>query len=151
MLKAEELGGIWSSLVQAWLAFERKESKQTPSILNSTHRPVIVRDWIQRARSASYRPAIESTLEFEKAYMSWWKELQPDWRMSSSRQIAYSKVDGDWDGIRTASRNGLLSVVAALFFWGVALKKTKKTAYEDKGWKLGTDDCLRVLNGLLKE
>jgi len=151
MLKAEELGGIWSSLVQAWLAFERKESKQTPSILNSTHRPVVVRDWIQRTRSASYRPAIESTLEFEKAYMSWWKELQPDWRMSSSRQIAYSKVDGDWDGIRTAGRNGLLSVVAALFFWGVALKKTKKTAYEDKGWKLGTDDCLRVLNGLLKE
>jgi len=89
MLEAEDLGGCWSSLVQAWIAFERKESKQIPSILNSTHRPSVIRDWIQRAHSVSYRPAIESTLDFEKAYMNWWKELQPDWRLSSSRQIAY--------------------------------------------------------------
>ena len=151
MLEAEELGGSWSSLVRAWLAFERKESQQASSILNSTNRPQIIRDWIQRARSVSYRPSIASTLDFERVYMSWWKELQPDWRMSSSGKIVYSKLDGDWGGMRTAGRNGLLSVVAALFFWGVALKKTQKTPYEDKGWKVGTDDCLRVLDSLLQE
>ena len=151
MFGAEELGGNWLLLVQAWSGFERKESKQTPSILNSTHRPSVIRDWIQRARSVSYRPAIDSIPDFEKSYMLWWKELQPEWRMSSSQQIAYSEVDGDWDGIRTAGRNGLLSVVAALFFWGVALKKAKKSAQEDKGWKVGIDDCLRVLNALLGE
>ena len=47
--------------------------------------------------------------------------------------------------------NGLLSVVAALFFWGIALKKEKKTAEEDTGWKVGMDDCLRVLNCLLEK
>jgi len=83
--------------------------------------------------------------------MSWWKELQPDWRMSSLGQITYSKVDGDWGNMQTAGRNGLLSVVAALFFWGVPLKKMKKTPHEDKGWKIGSDDCLRVMNGLLNE
>jgi len=71
--------------------------------------------------------------------------------MSGSGQIAYSKVDGDWDGIRTAGRNGLLSVVAALFFWGITLKKVRKMADKDKGWKVGMDDCLRVLNSLLRE
>lgn len=151
MVETEELGGSWSLLVEAWLAFERKGHKQTSSILNSTYRPPAIRDWIQRARSVSYRPVITSTVDFEEAYMSWWKELQPPWRMSCSGEIVYSKVDGDWGGMRTAGRNGLLSVVAALFFWGVALKKTKKTPQEDKGWKVGTDDCLRVLNGLLKE
>jgi len=150
-MEAEALGSGWSSLVQAWLAFERKEHQQTPSILNSTHRPQVIRDWIQRARSVSYRLVIASTADFEKAYMSWWKELQPEWRVSSSGHIVYSKVDGDWGGMRTAGRNGLLSVVAALFFWGVALKKTKTVPHDDKGWKVGTEDCLRVLNGLTVE
>lgn len=39
-------------------------------------------------------------------------------------------------------------MVAALFFWGSALKEM--TDVDQVGWKVAADDCLHVLNALLK-
>lgn len=147
MLESEELGGNCRPLIQAWVKFKRGQANQPASVLSSTHRPIVIRDWIQRARSASYRPVIKSTSDLQTNFMKWWEGLQPEWRMSTSGQIIVSKLDGDWDGLCRAGRNGILSVVAALFFWGFALKGTGAEQVE---WKAATDDCLRVLNAFLK-
>ena len=148
MLKSEEFGGGWKALVQAWVNFERKEGNHPSSVLGSSHRPAAVRDWIQRARSPSYRPAIKSTSEFQATFAKWWESLQPDWRLSASGEVIVSELAGDWGGLRKAGRNGILSVMAALFFWGFSLKGMVNAEHE--GWRMATDDCLRVLNTLTK-
>jgi len=148
MLGLEELGEGWKSLIQTWANFERKEDNCTPGVLGSTHRPAIVRDWIQRARSTSYRPVIKSTSEFQATFMKWWEGLQPDWRLSTSGQIITSNVSGDWGSLQRAGRNGILSVVAALFFWGLALKEAPDA--DRAGWNMASEDCLRVLNALIQ-
>ena len=148
MLESEELSGWWKSLVQVWADFERKEGNQASSVLGSAHRPAVVRDWIQRARSTLYRPTIKSTSDFQVAFMKWWEGLQPDWRLSTSGEIIASNLKGDWGGLRRAGRNGLLSVIAALFFWGFSLKKVTNADWA--GWNMASDDCLRVLNALIE-
>jgi len=148
MLGSEELGEGWKSLIQTWANFERKEDNCTPGVLGSTHRPAIVCDWIQRARSTSYRPVIKSTSEFQATFMKWWEGLQPDWRLSTSGQIITSNVSGDWGSLQRAGRNGILSVVAALFFWGLALKEAPDA--DRAGWNMASKDCLRVLNALIQ-
>ena len=60
MLTAQSLGDRWTNVVEKWVLFERKEVNRKVEVLGSLHRPPSVRDWIQRARSTSYRPAIAS-------------------------------------------------------------------------------------------
>ena len=57
--------------------------------------------------------------------------MQPKWRLSKKGEILTQKMDGDLDGLRKPGLNGLLSVLAALFFWGrIAQNNTKQR----KGW-----------------
>ena len=146
MLTAGNLGNKWTNVVNMWALFERKEISLKPTVLGSSHRPAAVHDWIQRARSALYRPSIASIDRFETSYKLWWASLQPDWHVSASGEVAFAKTSGNWDAIRKPGRNGILSVAAALFFWGLKVKDTEDT----NGWEIAVDDLLLVLLELLK-
>ena len=72
--------------------------------------------------------------------------MQPKWRLSKKGEILTRKMDGDLDGLRKPGLNGLLSVLAALFFWGrIAQNNTKQR----KGWIGHVEDCILVLRGLV--
>ena len=146
MLTAEDLGDQWTNVVKMWVLFKRKEIGRTATVLGSLHRPPSVRNWIQRARTATYRPAIASVDSFAISYQLWWASLQPDWRLSASGEVTYEKVEGNWDVIRKPGKNGLLSVAAALFFWGLSVQDAEDT----KGWEASLADLLLVLTELLK-
>jgi len=146
MLTAGNLGDRWTNVVNTWVLFERKEINLKPAVLGSAHRPPAVHDWIQRARSALYRPAIASVDRFETSYKLWWASLQPDWRVDASGEVTFAKTSGDWDVIRKPGRNGILSVTAALFFWGIKVKDTE----DINGWENAVDDLLLVLIELLR-
>lgn len=145
MLTAGDLGDGWTNAINTWVLFECKEIDQAAMVLGSLHRPAAVRDWIQRACSAAYRPTIGSADSYATSYQLWWASLQPKWRLSASGEIAYEKAEGDWDVIRKPGKNGLLSVAAALFFWGLSVKDTDKA----KGWETSVADLLFVLTKLL--
>ena len=146
MLTAGDLGDRWTNVVDMWVLFEHKETNLKPTVLGSSHRPPVVHDWIQRARSAFYRPAISSVDRFETSYKLWWASLQPDWRVSPSGEVAFAETSGNWDVIRKPGKNGILSVAAALFFWGLKVKDTEDT----NGWETAVEDLLVALTGLLK-
>jgi len=55
-------------------------------------------------------------------------------------------MDGDLDGLRKPGLNGLLSVLAALFYWGRIAQNNKK---QRKGWVAHVEDCILVLRGLV--
>ena len=121
MMGEKGLGVTWSKLVEAWAAFEENASYREVKKLPAANRPEAVKAWIQRARSPSWRPSVPDIKSYEAEYMLWWATLQPAWRRSNTRNIIFSKVDGDWESLQRPGLNGLLSVMAGLLFWGVTL------------------------------
>ena len=145
MLESEDLGSPWTQLVKTWAAFEEKSNFTEVKKLLTTRRPDAVKAWIQRARVPAWRPQISDTAAYGAGFTLWWAALQPQWRRSSSGEVVFSRVDGDWEDIRRPGLNGMLSVMAGLFFRGVALDEAKAGC---KGWKQAVSDCQVALSAL---
>ena len=143
MMTTKELSTQWIQLVNAWEAFEVKSDFKESKKLSTANRPKAVKAWIQRARAPAWRPAITDTAAYEAEFKSWWAALQPKWRKSSSGNVVFLRVDGDWEEICWPGLNGMLSVMAGLFFWGIALGKGNDG---QKGWKQAVSDCQVALN-----
>lgn len=119
MLRSEPLGEMWFEAVSLWEAFEAMEGFAPALKLSSTHRPPLVSQWIQRAQSSMWRPAIHDVDEVADKFMAWWRVLQPGWRVASDGSLG--RGTGSWEALRRSGANGLLSVMAALFFWGESI------------------------------
>lgn len=111
MLRSEELGPTWLHLVSLWEVFERKHDFKPADgrpKLSSTCQPSCIGEWMKNARRPSWRPVVNEKIsfnsQFEADFSAWWAILLPE--KSTASCIAKPGV------------NGLLSIVAALFFWG---------------------------------
>lgn len=157
MLESETLGQEWSDLIQAWIRFEETAGGDIKGSVPAKGRPPAVGEWIQRARNPRYRPIITDTKDFGSKHMAWWKSFQPDWRVPSNDNLELlgdngelvlddSKFicndDGDLEGLRQPGANGLLSVLASLYFWGSAVKDSGK---KSRKWAQSVEDCSYVL------
>ncbi|KJA22463.1 hypothetical protein HYPSUDRAFT_102681, partial [Hypholoma sublateritium FD-334 SS-4] len=145
LFQSANLGTEWSSLVVAWLKFEQDSHFIAKGRLGTHCRPRAIADWIQRARSASYQPEINNLAAFSTDFSAWWQSLQPDWR-ANNVDNALPRSREDWDDIRRPGINGLLSVAAALFFWGYAARN--KGAPARSAWLDALNDVIHVLNQL---
>ncbi|KJA26036.1 hypothetical protein HYPSUDRAFT_133378, partial [Hypholoma sublateritium FD-334 SS-4] len=123
LLRSEDFGEEWDSLIVAWLKFEGKSGYQGSAKLGTHHRPRVIADWIQRARSPKYRPEVKNINTLAADFIAWWK------------------------GIRRPGINGLLSIVAGLFFWGHAIRDAKPVAKER--WLESVNDVSFVIAQLL--
>ncbi|KAF9484760.1 hypothetical protein BDN70DRAFT_824903 [Pholiota conissans] len=150
MLQSTSLGPEWTDLLQKWSAFEAKEDYKEVTKLSSLYRPSSIGDWIKRGRSYTWRPNISNPAKYGKEYMKWWTSLQPAWRVSVQGSIIFGATDGDggWSMLRHPGTNGLLSVVCALFHWGVALQKGGREIKE-RQWLAAVKDCATVCSCLL--
>ncbi|KJA14669.1 hypothetical protein HYPSUDRAFT_102262, partial [Hypholoma sublateritium FD-334 SS-4] len=110
----------WQALVSAWLEFEKVSGYEGSRRLGSRSHPRTVADWIQRARSPAYCPEIKNIAAFAADFTAWWQNVQPAWRTESATD-QMPHVEGNWEDIRCPGLNGLLSIIAALFFWGNAI------------------------------
>lgn len=144
MLNNDSLGKEWAELVAAWTAFEVKFEHTANGLLPCSGRPTAVGDWIARGRSPKWRPKIADSKLYGDAHDSWWVSLQPEWRVDDVG--ALGPVDGgSWEDFTTSGANGLLSVVASLFFWGTAVKAAGK---KSKRWSELVVDTTNVLHHL---
>ncbi|KAG6913259.1 hypothetical protein DXG01_008345, partial [Tephrocybe rancida] len=100
MLQMEVLGPRWRKLLSGWVDFEAKASFANAAPLPSGGRPACIGDWIQRARSSKWRPAVDIDT-FEVGFKAWFKFVHPV--------------------IHCSGKNGFLSVLSALFFWAHGL------------------------------
>ncbi|KDR74720.1 hypothetical protein GALMADRAFT_36288, partial [Galerina marginata CBS 339.88] len=146
MLRNEELGDSWATLLRSWCAFEVRQEFEEVSKLNTQHRPSCVSGWIKRARSGTWRPTIADVSEFKASFWKWWTTLQPAWRISEEGKVNFSAVDGDWEGLRRSGLNGLFSVVAVLFYWGLAAKGQNKGVAD---WLVAVEDVCVVCDHLI--
>lgn len=144
MLNDDTLGTGWASLVVAWIAFEVKRECKPSGLLPCDGRPTAVGEWISRGRSPTWRPKIADSKRYGDAHEAWWTSLQPDWRVLDDGVLG--AVDaGDWECLMMSGSNGLLSVVASLFFWVTAVKAAGK---KSQRWDNLVADTTSVLQHL---
>ncbi|KAF4613755.1 hypothetical protein D9613_007375 [Agrocybe pediades] len=150
MLRREEdLGPRWSSLLEVWTEFERRNGYREAGKLGSTHRPKCIADWIQRARKPQWRPPFESIskTKYMQQILDWWTVLQPDWRLAEDGTIDFGRVDGDWEVLRLPGLNGLFSFVAGLFYGGLGAKRNEEARVL---WSIVVEDFILVCSRLSK-
>ncbi|KAF9472053.1 hypothetical protein BDN70DRAFT_819199 [Pholiota conissans] len=116
MLVSSDLGPAWLQLVRTWAHFENAERFAERGKLGTTGRPACISLWIKYARSASFRPDL----------------------------VLRQDASGDLTNLRRPGKNGLLSVLAALFFWGVSAQGVRN----DKHWRAAVDDVHWVISCL---
>lgn len=136
LLRLAPWKGPWAILLSNWLKYELRNDLGHDGKLGTTGRPACVGGWISRARSPKYRPGIKDLSRFETEFWNWWKGLQPAWRKDLQRK------GGDWTALHKPGVNGLASVLAALFYWGMELGAHRESS---PGWSRAIDDVTWVL------
>jgi len=121
MLESESrMGEAWTTMVRAWALFEAASGYEEVKKLGAVGRPSAVGDWIGRARSSTWRPVIRDLPQYEASFWIWWSAIQPDWRLDEG-DLVRERVVGDWEPLRRPGINGMVSVLVALFYWGLEI------------------------------
>ncbi|RDB25587.1 hypothetical protein Hypma_006940 [Hypsizygus marmoreus] len=140
MLELLSLGAGWSELIATWAKFEAEANYEGLRKLPANRRSAAIGDWIQHARSPTWRPVITAP-EFKKAFYTWWTALQPAWRVDDAGTLC--RGEGDLTCVRVAGVNGILSALAALFFWGAIVIEGSDS--ERLAWTQACDDVAWVV------
>jgi hypothetical protein len=139
MLQSSEMPSQdrWMELLNLWKAFEEKEGYEENGFLCGTGRPKCIGSWIGVGCSTTWRPVLPKTSAFEKEFRQWWISLQPDWRVSEEGSIISGASEGDWGKLRKPGLNGIQGALAALFYWGLEVKRNVR---QHKGWVVHVED-----------
>ncbi|KAI0061560.1 hypothetical protein BV25DRAFT_1789530, partial [Artomyces pyxidatus] len=109
--------------------------------LSATQRPVQVGAWIKCARPWAVYD-VGNPRDFGTAWWGWWVHVQPADRGAAGRAYLEERGeargvpvcsadafplgpigrDSDWHKVAIAGKNGLLSVMVSLSWWGAAVK-----------------------------
>ncbi|EIW76557.1 hypothetical protein CONPUDRAFT_157744 [Coniophora puteana RWD-64-598 SS2] len=145
----------YTTLLEQYLALEKSSSfvvaKGSGGILDSQGRPGQIQWWISRGRALHVRPEIEDVEKFAIAWWGWWARLQPSWRQVSIPSASGSPPvprhdDGEWHFLDKPGPNGLLSVIAALKWWGSETSEAAK----DHRWLTAVDDVIWVMERIVR-
>jgi len=141
MLQSESgMGEEWMELVDLWASFEARSRYEEVKKLDPTGRPAAVGLWIGRARSRTWRPIITDVPKYAASFWEWWSFIQPDWRLEDG-QLVRERVVGDWEALRLPGINGVVSVVVALFYWGLEVLEDSRG---QSRWVSAVEECRDV-------
>jgi hypothetical protein len=127
-LTKENLGPHFNALLDTWVRVEAACKFENPPkyALPKNGQPEQVDRWIKDAHGHRKRPnpTVKKVQQYEKEWWGWWNTLQPAWREKDAEGSwvvggAYGK---EWDSVGYWGENGVLSVVASLYFWGCAVQ-----------------------------
>ncbi|KAJ7431202.1 hypothetical protein B0H11DRAFT_2262225 [Mycena galericulata] len=152
-LKQEDLGCHYASLLVALINLEAKYGyeKNNRGMLPAAKRPQQVYAWIKggRGKKMKFPPSIGNLAHYQRDWWVWWDSLQPEWRERDDD--GRWSINGNWgpsdawDPLEAPGPNGCLSVVASLYFWGIALAGRPETR---AGWEAAVQDVAWMLEGL---
>ncbi|KAJ7432248.1 hypothetical protein B0H11DRAFT_1669801, partial [Mycena galericulata] len=109
-------------------------------------RPIQVTDWIKGGRGRKKGvPAIRDIKAFETKWWSWWTEMQPAWRGRANGKPLRGEggAEEGWGALVAPGVNGLLSVVATLYWWGYA-ENAGEEGNCSPGWEEAAADVIWV-------
>lgn len=149
LLTSRDLGATWRALILAWLHFEEKSGFSSAGERLSSHGwPSCVGEWLKHAHSPRFVPQLGNLDLYERTFVGWWNSLQPDWWNAGDEvEVGGGRSGDDWSALEGCSgTNGILSALAALFFWGSALADEGNLS---AGWTTAVADALYVLQQLV--
>ncbi|KAF8184270.1 hypothetical protein K438DRAFT_1549628, partial [Mycena galopus ATCC 62051] len=114
-----EMGAQWAELVGMWWVLEEAQKFTTSTKSHpTTNRPKAVGAWVKNARKGV--PQIPSTEEMEEQWWTWWKGINPSWRVRDGelKQVG----DGSWDDLRCPGQNGFLNIIVCLKWWHLGME-----------------------------
>lgn len=143
--RLDGIDDIWKELVKKWVKLEIRDGYGGTKRLGATGRPECVKHWIQCARPSkpnitAYPKLIITDFEaYAKEFWGWWGSLQPDFRQANKTLEGVLAVEAPandssnaWGHIDISGINGLVSVLAALYFWGAPIDQQPSRNYREK-------------------
>ncbi|KAJ7607446.1 hypothetical protein DFH06DRAFT_1018521 [Mycena polygramma] len=154
VLTHQDLGLHYRSLVETLLRIEERFGfDDNPRLGVSTEgRPKELGKWVNAARGTRskkpYDAEIKDVDDYARRWGSWWDSLQPAWRQRGTEgnwkvYPAYEPA-WEWGSLSSYGTNGCLSLVASLYFWGMA----KEDATTWGKWDWAVQDVLWMLEGV---
>ncbi|KAJ7073669.1 hypothetical protein C8F01DRAFT_1360496 [Mycena amicta] len=141
-LTATLLGATFWQLLEHWVALETAYQWKTGTA------------YLQARVAPSNGPgitAIGNIGVYDKSWWAWWNECQPSWRkINGDRPVREDPAGHLWEGLAVRGKNGLLTVIATLSWWGQAMVKDGRTQVS-RSWLDAIDDVSWVLQELLKD
>ncbi|RDB26978.1 hypothetical protein Hypma_005040 [Hypsizygus marmoreus] len=154
-----DLGPAYTQLLIFLVRLEIKiatHGKSKVKFLDRTFRPNEIKEWINQGRGRNNRVVvIDNVNEFAEQWWAWWTILQPKWRAkdNNGRPVAAipdKTISEDWRCLRVPGGNGLICVVAGLYWWGRKLEEAKiDTKANKENWNAAVNDCLWVLQRVM--
>jgi hypothetical protein len=164
-VSARDLGGSFNSLLAVWRDLERafeweKAGGKAPWNVKTANRPGVLEKWVKAGRKPggggnSVGSSIGAVSVFDAAWWRWWAKIQPSWRLKDSGRPerflrgSYPEATAEtWAGMCFPGPNGVLSFVATLYWWGMAVEERGER--EDReSWADAVRDVKWMVNGLL--
>ncbi|KAJ7741396.1 hypothetical protein DFH07DRAFT_705624, partial [Mycena maculata] len=131
------LGVHFNAMLAAWTRLETACGFENQKVtLPSKGRPEQVGRWITAARGRRNQPdpVVHDTEKYGIQWWRWWDSLQPEWRTKEPDRktwVVGGEYGADWDSLAYWGVNGLLSVVASLYFWGCAVAGEEEETVEE--------------------
>ncbi|KAJ7050754.1 hypothetical protein C8F01DRAFT_1263640 [Mycena amicta] len=118
----EDNSTVWSSLLRDFVALERAyDWKDDGALLSTQSRPDPVSAWVRNGRRPTTKIQIPNLVKYEQRWWAWWRNNQPAWRKDGNDDASLARPDvdgGNWSPLNAPGQNGMLLVVASLFWWG---------------------------------
>lgn len=147
------LGKSYEKLLWSYMALEAGYGWQTGSThLSAKGRPQKITAWINNGRK-SFVLESGNCEAFAEQWWKWWLMLQPKWRgvdpINPLRPLPVGETTfGDkWGLLKVPGKNGLLTVVAGIWAWGIACAQ-RNDRKVTKDWESAVQDCTFMVNGL---
>ncbi|KAJ7041691.1 hypothetical protein C8F04DRAFT_946802 [Mycena alexandri] len=155
-----DLGCHYASVVAALIRLEtaakyghNDDSRLPAAQRGNTARPKVLAAWIRggRGTKSKLQPVVASLATFVPEWDGWWDSMQPEWRERNRQgrwriDLPYQK-EWDWGVMQAYGINGILSVVAGIYFWGVAVL-AQHDEDQTARWDNAVQDVVWVLEGL---
>ncbi|KAK6993081.1 hypothetical protein R3P38DRAFT_3224091 [Favolaschia claudopus] len=145
-----DLGIHFHALIFAWTRMEKASRfEHGPTNLSPKLRPALVSSWITRGRRGSDF-VVDNPEEYAEMWQRWWDSLQPAWRVrdtdgSWSVTAGYGAGGREWGPLYQWGVNGILSVVASLYFWGRGLTDNEQLRAR---WEAAVGDVVWMCEGM---
>ncbi|KAJ3806107.1 hypothetical protein EV368DRAFT_48838 [Lentinula lateritia] len=152
----QDLGDDYNDLFKNWVKFERlKDWVSSTKGLARHNRPKELSKWILNCRYD--RPGNEPQLkkehlvQFRKSFSCWWRDLRSSgWQQKSATEDPCGKLEKERESLDRSGKNGWLSVLACLKWWGTALgDNDDRNGPLGEEWHSMVKDVSFVLNNLI--
>lgn len=148
----EFLGSHWTKLVDHFVLLEAADEYASHSSLPRDGRPEMASKWVNDGRLSRTKTKKMPTLAladlpaFKRSFQTWYDGMQPSWRSKVEDRWVRAKVGRkklDWELLDVRGVNGMLTVIATLYWWGMAVRNHSQDEYDE--WEAAVDDVSWVL------